>query len=190
MKHWTGMAVRSALALGLVVSLGLAGCGGDDDDNDKPAAGSGGVSGGASGSSGSGGSSTSGSGGRSGSGGGGFMFPMMMPVSCNGTPCMRPGMSLLQPCCVTGTMECGGGLMGECQVWNAPGTADPTCPAHMTMTSMLPGCCKANNQCGVMSGQGLGCIERPQLAMYAGGPLDAITCGTMMPTMPGDDAGM
>ena len=189
MKHWTGTA-RGALALGLIVSLVLAACGGDDDDDDdKPSAGSGASGSSASGSGGS--TTTAGSGGRGGNGGGGgFMRPMMMPVSCNGTPCMRPGMSLLQPCCVSGTMECGGGLMGECQVWGAPGTADPTCPSHMTMTSMLPGCCKPNNQCGVMSGQGLGCIERTALAMYAGGPLEAITCGTMMPTMPGGDAGL
>ena len=61
----------------------------------------------------------------------------------------------------------------------------------MTMTgSNLTGCCKPNNQCGVMSVSGLGCIERTQLAMYADGPLEAITCGTMMPMMPGEaDAG-
>jgi hypothetical protein len=111
------------------------------------------------------------------------MFPMRMPVVCGGVTCMTPQGSLIQSCCLPDN-TCGGGVMGECQQWDMPGTADPTCPAHRTMSgSNLMGCCKPNNQCGVMSVSGLGCIERPQLAMYAGGPLEAITCGTMMPMM-------
>jgi len=79
--------------------------------------------------------------------------------------------------------------MGECNPWSAPGQLDPTCPDHMTTTATLMGCCTPSNQCGVMSGQGLGCVERSQLAMYAGGPLDSFACGTMMPGGGDEDAG-
>ena len=59
-------------------------------------------------------------------------------------------------------------------------------PGGLTLT----GCCKPNNQCGVTSQVGFGGVERTHVAMFAGGPLAAMTCGGSDNDAGQDDAGM
>jgi hypothetical protein len=157
-------------------SDGSGGDGSSSGQNGSGGAKAGGGSGGGNASNGSGGAT--GSGGRNGGNGTGGMGGFtMMPVMCGDTTCTAPIGARLPSCCLP-DMTCGGGFMGECQPWQQSGTLDASCPSHMTQSgSMLGGCCKPGNQCGVMSQAGLGCVERTKLAMFAGGPLDAIACG-------------
>jgi hypothetical protein len=164
-----------SVALLMLASAGAFGCGDDDDTegDDDGGAGSSGKSGGSSGTGGT-------DGGTSGTGSGGSMAGtggMRAPVVCGGMMCSVPGGSRLQACCVED--ECGLGLQTVCQLPDMPGELDTTCPDHVTQAMQtLKGCCKPNNQCGVMSVSGLGCVERTELASYAGGPLDELECGT------------
>jgi len=140
-----------------------------------PAAGTNAGSGGRAGASsaGTGGSASAGAGGRAGLGG-----PVpMQPVVCGGVTCAVTSPRLGACCLADGS--CGLGTGTECQAPNQPGDLDPSCPSHEVATAglVLMGCCKPGNQCGVMSMSGLGCVERTQLATFAGGPLDALVCG-------------
>ncbi len=188
--------VCGAVALCMALCMGVVSCG--DDDSDGSPGGTGGTwaTGGTGGSADAGGSG--GSGGASGSSAGmggtgasvdasrgdaaggttGFTFPDAGPVMCGGQQCTAPEGSPLSACC-TAADVCGGGLAGTCQEWDMPGTLDPSCPDHaMAMGgTTLSGCCKPNGNCGVMSSAGLGCVERTELAGYAGGPLDQMACG-------------
>jgi hypothetical protein len=113
--------------------------------------------------------------GRAGSGGSVAAEPPP-PVVCGGETCTLTSMRL-QACCLP-EGGCGLGTGGECQMPDQPGSPDPTCPAHEVTSVMLTleGCCRPDNQCGVMSASGLGCVERTQLATFAGGPLEAQSC--------------
>jgi len=167
--------VLTVLALS---SAGASGCGDDDTGDDDAGA----VDGGDSGKGGGGTGDTDGGGGIGSGGigvgsGGTGSGGMRAPVVCGGTMCTVPGGSTLQACCIDD--ECGLGIQGECQEPGQPGDPDSTCPSHETPSgSTLPGCCKSDNMCGVMSQAGLGCVERTELAEYAGGPLDELECGT------------
>jgi hypothetical protein len=179
---------RVALAVCMVTSFGALGCSKKSDAGPAAAAGTGGANAGtgAAGKGGTGGSSTgtAGRGGAGGTGSGGTGGAAAM-VTCGGTACMVPMGSQLTSCCLPDN-TCGLGIMTECQMPSQEGGLDPSCPAHMTATGLnLMGCCKAGNMCGVMSVSGLGCVERTHLAMFAGGPLDAMACGGG-----GQDAGM
>ncbi len=196
--------VGLAQALGMVLLLVAAGCGGDDDDDGSGGSGgdgldagvgtagsggAGGADGGGSGGSGGAGGMDGGtedgggSGGLGGEGGGGSSGADAGPLMCGGEVCEAPEGSQLAACCTTED-ECGGNLgwaTGPCQPWDMPGELDETCPSHTFIGGAIDllGCCKPNGNCGVMSSAGLGCIERTELARYAGGPLDEIACGEL-----------
>jgi hypothetical protein len=158
----------------LLSCTGAFGCG-DDDDDSSDAGDDGGAGKAGKGGGGTGGNDADGGGGTGGGGLFGDAGIPNAPVTCGGTMCSVPARSLLQACCVEDA--CGLGLLGTCQLPDMPGELDSTCPDHTSGTSLLKGCCKPDNQCGVMSVSGLGCIERTKLASYAGGPLDAMECG-------------
>lgn len=171
----------------LLLATALGGCAKKDGDESRTssgpgssagqggavAAGSGGASAGAGGAAGSAGSAGGGFGPSAGS----FGFPPPGPVNCGAKTCTTPSGSALTPCCLPGD-QCGLGLMGICQQPSMPGALDKACPAHEIAMAgrVLEGCCKPNGHCGVMSVSGLGCVERTQLAAYAGGPLDDKAC--------------
>jgi hypothetical protein len=112
-----------------------------------------------------------------------------MTIMCNNMPCMSlttaTGM-MLMPCCdAMEGMACGAiiDMAGSCVARMSPGAADASCTAEMSILGMaVPGCCKPNGQCGLMSGTLMGCVERPRypLGFLMGmptTPLAAETCG-------------
>jgi len=164
-----------------VLAVATAGCGGDDD-LDEPTIRSNKPDSGTKNDSAESGGSTSN---RRGSGGS-FAWPTTgasgrgqteSAALCNGKTCAAPSGSMLQPCCLPNG-ECGGGYQQTCQPWQMEGDVDTRCPDHniAELGATLKGCCKKNGNCGVMSSSGLGCIERTDLAAYAGGPLNALKC--------------
>ncbi len=138
-----------------------AGAGGTDMDASQVGDGASGTGGGGTGGAGSGGAGSGGSG----------------EVLCGDDDevCTVPAGSTLEPCC-TDDGACGGSLMGECTELEQPGDPDIACPLHAA-TVVLLGCCRPDGKCGLMSTLGFGCVERTQLATYAGGPLDEVECG-------------
>jgi hypothetical protein len=181
----------------VLVSVTLAGCGGDDSgDDDAPAGGVGGAAGVA-----AVGGSTAGVGGMSGAGGsggsGGTTAPM--PVTCGTTTCPDPfgGMMLPiplpKPCCANEAMGTCGTMPAAGGACMPPIPADPRCP---TVMGPLPttSCCTADNLCGLDGSMfGRGCVD---FAMIASGPLGAVlmvpapvTCDGM-PVGGDEDAGI
>jgi hypothetical protein len=163
-----------------LVAMTTVGCA----DSDKPRtgiaptlgspAGAGAGSGGQAGASaGVGGSAQPGAGGRGAQAG----AAAVQPVVCGGVTCTSTSPRLGACCLPDG--GCGLGTGSECQAAEQPGSPDPGCPSHEVTSAglVLIGCCKPDDQCGVMSMSGLGCVERTQLATFAGGPLDALACG-------------
>jgi hypothetical protein len=150
--------------------LGTAGCGDDDDT---------GTGGGGSANTGTG---QGGAGTQAGAGGtvsGGAGRPS---VTCGDKQCtvIPEGEPFIDPCCLKDN-TCGAAYKNdsECQAKNQEGSIDPRCPSHTVPSynnMKMPGCCKSNGKCGVSSTIGFGCVERTQLAAYAGGPLPARDC--------------
>lgn len=78
------------------------------------------------------------------------------------------------PCCTTDD-KCGldfSALAGTplCMERDAPGSAEPRCPSVMVSTFLLPGCCRPDRTCGVVSTLiPLGCISGDIATLLPGG---------------------
>jgi hypothetical protein len=190
--EWKEIA-RTALVVGLL-AVGLVACSSDDSDDDPPAAGTGAgvAAGGMGGASGGAGGASGGAGGRSGAGGAGGAGGAPMTIMCNGMPCMgftSAAGTMLMPCCdAMEGMACGAitDTMGTCIARMSPGTADASCPTAQSLLNMpVPGCCKPDGKCGLMSGTLMGCVERTRYPTtflmtvmgMAPPPLTAAMCG-------------
>ncbi|MDH5674386.1 MAG: PKD domain-containing protein [Myxococcales bacterium] len=109
-------------------------------------------------------------------------------VVCNGETCapVVGATGELPACC---DMDSGGGCgaqvsmtdPSDCEAINQPGDLDPSCPPAMSVIGTeVPGCCKPDGKCGVMSGTLSGCIERtdyPPAFLMDMMQLDAVDCG-------------
>jgi hypothetical protein len=159
-----GLTLWSSVALCAAQCLATTGCGDSSETivDGGTASGGGGSDPGGSGGGGSPANAGS-SGGTAGAGG------MEAPVICGADTCTS---SFFLKACCTKAKQCGRGTQDECLELNQEGTLDTRCAdqALIAFGSVAKGCCKANGQCGLLlTGQGLGCVERSQMPSWASG---------------------
>lgn len=97
--------------------------------------------------------------------------PALGCVDCQGADLL--GLVQFPSCCTTDS-KCGLDFaavagMPLCLERDAPGNADPTCPAAMASMFSLPGCCRPDGTCGALSTLvPLGCISSDIASLLPG----------------------